>query len=152
METNNNGLFGIRATRKGNKSTPVKCRKELFMHARPEETNVSVEEVLRFLNDPHETIEHIVVTKSGTDPMQEFIIHYRPGCPNTARALNAIEKIPNQVRVIMHSADDAVKNRKLRAFLSKKHPDKPITYPRVFAQDGQLIGGATELIETLTNV
>jgi len=85
----------------------------------------------------------------ANDDSVEYIIHYRPGCPNTARAVRAVEQLPNEVRLIMHSADDKTKNQKLRAYLSKEYPDKPITYPRIFSQDGQLIGGATELIESL---
>ena len=144
METNNS--FEVRTARK-HKS--IRSRKDLVRHARPviSKSNVSAQDVIQFLNGAHE--DHVVVTKTGNEPVREYIIHYRPGCPNTARAIRAIEKLPNQVRLILHSANDTSKNKKLLAFLSKEYPDKPVTYPRIFTQDGHLVGGATELIEFL---
>jgi hypothetical protein len=142
METNN--TFAVQTARKDT----IKSRNDLFKHARCVKTNMSAQNVIRFLNDDPKD-HHVMVTKTGSEPVREYIIHYRPGCPNTARAIGAIEQMPNGARLIMHSANDKSKNRKLRAFLSKEYPDKPVTYPRIFTQDGILVGGATELIDSL---
>lgn len=148
METNNISSFGVRTARK---SATIKTRADLFRNARPvtSKSDVTAQDVIQFLNGAHDNEHHVVVTKKGNQPTREYIIHYRPGCPNTARAIGAIEKLPNEVRLVMHSANDTHTNKKLRAFLSKEYPDKPVTYPRIFTHDGTLVGGATELIESL---
>lgn len=145
METKTFKIHAIRAHHK------IKSRKDLFQHVRPVRTDISANDTLQFLNDPSTTTEYgyIVVVKKGSEPLHEYIIHYRPGCPNTARAVHAIDKLPNGATFIMHSANDTRKNQKLRAYLAKEHPGKPVTYPRIFTHDGKLVGGASELIESL---
>ncbi len=131
----------------------VKTRTDLDKRSKKQSSHVTVKDVLDYINRPDSstTDEHIWVTKKGEppSPVHEFIIHFRPGCPNTARALGAIASSPKSFRVLFHSANHPRKNKKLVAYLKKNHPDEPITYPRVFSQFGELVGGATELIEQL---
>ena len=131
----------------------IKTRDELTERSTKQTLNASAKDVLDYLNRPQSSTsdEHLWVTKKGEQPSKEFIIHFRPGCPNTARAMGAIASCPNSFRVIFHSANHTTKNKKLVSYLGKNYPDTPITYPRVFSQFGELIGGATELIAHLSD-
>lgn len=131
------------------KTKDVRSRADLYQKLTEHKRGLDREGVLNTLPELKFEKDYVVIEKTGSEPKREFIIHFRPGCPNTARALNAIDQSPNACRVHMLSANDTRTNNKLRKYLKKHHPDKDITYPRVFAQDGELIGGATELIEHL---
>ena len=131
------------------KSKDVRSRADLYAKLKEHKRVSDIEGVLNTLPEVSFEEQYVVVQKSGAEPVQEFIIHFRPGCPNTARALSAIDSAPNGFRVHMLSANDTRTNKKLRKYLKKHHPNKEITYPRVFSGNGELIGGATEFIEYL---
>lgn len=129
------------------KSKDIRSRADLYRALEEHKRDLDAERVLDTLSDLNFEKLYVVISKSGSEPVEEFIIHFRPGCPNTARALGAIDRIPNGCRVHMLSANDARTNNKLKRYLKSNHPDEPVTYPRVFSKDGDLIGGATELIK-----
>ena len=142
-----NGSFTIHTAPSG-----IKTRVELVEKSKKQSLNASAKDVLDFINRPESstTDEHVWVSKDGDQPSKDFIIHFRPGCPNTARALGAVANSLSAFNVIFHSANHPRKNKKLVAYLGKNYPNTPITYPRVFSQFGELIGGATELIAHLS--
>ena len=133
-----------------NKSKDVRSRADLYANLKEHKRDLNVEGVLNTLPEISFQEKYVVVQKSGAEPIREFIIHFRPGCPNTARALSATERAPNGFKIHMLSANDTRTNKKLIKYLKKHYPNKEITYPRVFSENGELIGGATELIEHLT--
>lgn len=132
------------------KSKNVRSRADLYNQLQEHKAGLDAGGVLETLSDLPFEKKYVVVQKSGSEPTREFIIHFRPGCPNTARALGAIDRAPDTFRVHMLSANDTRTNTKLQKYLKKHHPEEAITYPRVFSQFGELIGGATELIEHLS--
>ncbi len=131
------------------KTKDVRSRADLYAKSNEHKRVDNMTEVLQTLPELAFDKNYVVVQKSGDEPTKEFIIHFRPGCPNTARALGAIDRMPNGCRVHMLSANDSRTNKKLRKYLKKNFPNEPVTYPRVFSESGELIGGATELIELL---
>ncbi len=132
------------------KTKHIRSRAELYSKQKQYKRDITLNDVLNTLPELSFDKNYVVVEKSGTEPSKEFIVHFRPGCPNTERALGAIDRNPSGCRVHMLSANDDRTNKKLKKYLKKHYPDKEITYPRVFSKDGELIGGATELIEHLT--
>ncbi len=131
------------------KTKDVRSRADLYAKSSEHKRVGDMSGVLQTFPELSFDKQYVVVQKSGTEPAKEFIIHFRQGCPNTARALGAIDRMPNGCRVHMLSADDSRTNKKLRKYLKKNYPDVQVTYPRVFDESGELIGGATELIEHL---
>lgn len=129
------------------KTKDVRSRADLYAKSNEHKRVSDVTDVLQTFPQLSFEDNYVVVQKSGTEPTKEFIIHFRPGCPNTARALGAIDRMPNGCRVHMLNANDSRTNKKLIKYLQKNYPNEKITYPRVFDENGELIGGATELIE-----
>jgi hypothetical protein len=136
------------SVRVADKSKDIKNRETLTTNLKECRTGASFNEVLSVLETLPFEEQFVVIDKQGTGPVREFFIHFRPGCPNTLRALDAVNKSSDSFRVYMYSANDKTSNPKLKQYLRTNYPERAVTYPRVF-REGELIGGATELIDHL---